>query len=128
MTQHDLKQATLGQLLDQAIAYCGGKIEEPQVAIMLGTIDRDHVIRLLRLLAANDAQGIVAAIREIDEQFPNYGRLLEDLARDLQRIAVYQVVGTCDAEDDLKEQEYEELSREICAILKRRAPEVAVLG
>ena len=97
-------------LLDQAIAYCGGKIEEPQVAMMLGTIDRDHVIRLLRLLAAGDAPGIIDAIRDIDEQFPNYGRLLEDLARDLQRIAVYQVVGICDAEDDLKEQEYEELS------------------
>ncbi len=32
-------------LLDQAIAYCGGKIEEPLVATMLGTIDRDHVVR-----------------------------------------------------------------------------------
>ena len=30
-------------LLDQAIAYCGGKIEEAPVATMLGTIDRDHV-------------------------------------------------------------------------------------
>ena len=97
-------------LLDQAIAYCGGKIEEPQVAKMLGTIDRDHVVRLLRLLAAGDAKGLIDAIREIDEQFPNYGRLLEDLARDLQRIAVYQVVGTCDAEDDLKEEEYAELA------------------
>jgi len=97
-------------LLDQAIAFCGGKIEEPQVAKMLGTIDRDHVVRLLRLLAADDAAGIIEAIRQIDEQFPNYSRLLEDLARDLQRIAVYQVVGTCDSEDDLNEQEYAELS------------------
>ena len=38
-------------LLDQAIAFCGGRIEEPLVAKMLGTIDRDHVVRLLRLLA-----------------------------------------------------------------------------
>ena len=97
-------------LLDQAIAYCGGKIDAPQVASMLGTIDRDHVVRLLRLLAGNDAQGIIETIREIDAQFPNYERLLEDLARDLQRIAVYQVVGTCDAEDDLKEEEYAELA------------------
>ncbi len=97
-------------LLDQAIAYCGGAIEEEPVALMLGTIDRDHVARLLRLLADGDAKGIIDAIREIDEQFPNYGRLLEDLARDLQRIAVFQVVGTCDNEDDLGEQEIAELS------------------
>jgi DNA polymerase-3 subunit gamma/tau len=115
-------------LLDQAIAYCGGKIEEPQVAMMLGTIDRDHVIRLLRLLAAGDGRGIIDAIRDIDEQFPNYGRLLEDLARDLQRIAVYQVVGTCDAEDDLKEQEYEELGGAMAVEDVQLFYQAAILG
>jgi DNA polymerase-3 subunit gamma/tau len=115
-------------LLDQAIAYCGGKIEEPKVALMLGTIDRDHVVRLLRLLAAEDAKGIVDAIREIDEQFPNYGRLLDDLARDLQRIAVYQVVGTCDAEDDLKEEEYAELANALSAEDVQLFYQAAILG
>jgi DNA polymerase-3 subunit gamma/tau len=115
-------------LLDQAIAYCGGRIEEQQVARMLGTIDRDHVVRLLRLLAEGDARTIVAAIREIDEQFPNYGRLLEDLARDLQRIAVYQVVGTCDAEDDLKEEEYAELAEALPAEDVQLFYQVAIMG
>ena len=115
-------------LLDQAIAYCGGKIEEPQVAKMLGTIDRDHVVRLLRLLADGDAAGIIDAIREIDEQFPNYNRLLEDLARDLQRIAVYQVVGTCDAEDDLKEEEYAELAAVLPTDDVQLFYQVAIMG
>jgi DNA polymerase-3 subunit gamma/tau len=92
-------------LLDQAIAYCGGKVEEAPVATMLGTIDRDHVARLVTLLAANDAQGIIAALKDIDEQFPDYARLLEDLARILQRIAVYQVVGSIDAEEDLSDEQ-----------------------
>ncbi len=115
-------------LLDQAIAYCGGAITEPQVAKMLGTIDRDHVVRLLRLLAADDARGMVEAIREIDEQFPNYGRLLEDLARDLQRIAVFQVVGTCDAEDELKEKEYAELAELLPAADVQLFYQVAIIG
>jgi DNA polymerase-3 subunit gamma/tau len=115
-------------LLDQAIAFCGGAIEEAQVAIMLGTIDRDHVVRLLRLLGNNDAKGIVDAIREIDEQFPNYSRLLEDLARDLQRIAVYQVVGTCDSEDDLNEQEYAELSALLPEADVQLFYQVAIMG
>ena len=97
-------------LLDQAIAYCGGKIEEASTATMLGTIDRDHVMRLMKLLADNDARGIIETIREIDEQFPDYSRLLDDVARDLQRVAVYQVVGTCDSEDDLSEKEIAELA------------------
>ena len=115
-------------LLDQAIAFCGGKIEEPQVAKMLGTIDRDHVVRLLRLLAAGDGKGIVDAIREIDEQFPNYSRLLEDLARDLQRIAVFQVVGTCDSEDDLNEQEYAELSEALPMADVQLFYQIAIMG
>jgi len=90
-------------LLDQAIAYCGGNVEETSVAVMLGTIDRDHVIRLLRLLAAEDAPGIIDTIAELDEQFPDYARLLEDLARMLQRIAVFQIVGTVDVDDDVAE-------------------------
>jgi DNA polymerase-3 subunit gamma/tau len=92
-------------LLDQAIAYCGGKVEEAPVAAMLGTIDRDHVTRLVKLLAENDAAGIIAALREIDEQFPDYARLLEDLARVLQRVAVHQVVGSIDAEEELSGEE-----------------------
>ena len=86
-------------LLDQAIAYCGGKVEGTPVAKMLGTIDRDHVSRLLQLLASSDASGIIDALREIDEQFPDYARLLEDLARELQQIAVYQVVGSIESDE-----------------------------
>ncbi len=97
-------------LLDQAIAYCGGKVEELPVAKMLGTIDRDHVTRLLRLLAASDGRGLIDAVREIDEQFPDYGRLLEDLARTLQRIAITQVIGTIDSDEELDADEIAELA------------------
>ncbi len=97
-------------LLDQAIAYCGGKVEEESLALMLGTIDRDHVVRLLRHLAANDAAAIIDLVAELDEQFPDYARLLEDLARMLQRIAVYQLVGAVDADDELAETVLAELA------------------
>jgi DNA polymerase-3 subunit gamma/tau len=50
------------------------------------------------------------AVRERDEQFPDYSRLLDDIARDLQRVAVYQVVGSCDSEDDLSQTEIAELA------------------
>lgn len=90
-------------LLDQAIAYCGGNVDQAATAKMLGTIDRDHVNRILTLLADADGAGLIATIREIDEQFPDYGRLLDDVARDLQRVAVYQVVGASDSEDELRE-------------------------
>jgi DNA polymerase-3 subunit gamma/tau len=97
-------------LLDQAIAYCGGKVDEESLALMLGTIDRDHVVRLLRYLAADDAAAIIDLVAELDEQFPDYARLLEDLARMLQRIAVYQLVGSAGADDEIAEKVVSELA------------------
>ncbi len=115
-------------LLDQAIAYCGGNVEEAATATMLGTIDRDHVILLLKLLAAGDAKGIIEAIRQIDEQFPDYSRLLDDIARDLQRVAVFQVVGTCDSEDDLSLQEIAELAEVMPMADVQLFYQVAIMG
>ncbi len=88
-------------LLDQAIAFCGGDVAEKAVATMLGTIDRQHVSRLLSFLAAADASGLMREIAEIDQQFPDYGQMLDDIARILQRIAVYQAVGKIESEEDL---------------------------
>ncbi len=115
-------------LLDQAIAYCGGKIEEATTATMLGTIDRDHVMRLMKLLAAGDAKGIIETVSEIDEQFPDYSNLLDDIARDLQRVAVYQVVGTCDSEDDLSEKEIAELAENMPIEDVQLYYQVAIMG
>ena len=115
-------------LLDQAIAYCGGNVEEASTATMLGTIDRDHVMRLMKLLANSDARGIIETIREIDEQVPDYSRLLDDVARDLQRVAVYQVVGTCDSEDDLSEKEIAELAQSMPIADVQLFYQIAIMG
>lgn len=115
-------------LLDQAIAYCGGEVQEAQVGVMLGTIDQQHVSRLLKLLAAGDASGLLSAIAEIDEQFPDYARLLDDLARALQRIAVFQVTGTSDTDDDVSETELAELAAQIGAEDVQLFYQTALLG
>ena len=115
-------------LLDQAIAYCGGKVDEASVAAMLGTIDRDHVTRLLRLLADADAPGIIDAIADIDEKFPDYSRLLDDLARALQQIAVFQVVGRLNVDDDVSEEVVEELAGQMLAADVQLYYQIAILG
>ncbi len=102
-------------LLDQAIAYCGGKVEQASVAVMLGTIDREHVSRLIELLASGDAAGIIAALEAIDTQFPDYARLLEDLARDLQKIAICQVVGSIDDDEELSNEHIAALAESLSA-------------
>jgi DNA polymerase-3 subunit gamma/tau len=115
-------------LLDQAIAYCGGKVEQASVAVMLGTIDREHVSRLIELLASGDAAGIIAALAEIDTQFPDYARLLEDLARDLQKIAVFQVVGSIENDEELSNEHIAALAETLSAADVQLFYQTALIG
>jgi len=79
-------------------------------------------------LADGDAAGLIAAIAEVDEQFPDYARLLDDLARVLQRIAVYQTVGVIDQEDDVDEAQLDALASKIAAEDVQLFYQIALLG
>ncbi len=115
-------------LLDQAIAYCGGDLTEAAVGVMIGNIDRRHIAELLALLAANDARGLVRAIARIDEQFPDYAHMLDDLARMLQRIAVFQMVGAIDSDDDIDEGEIAEFAGRLSAEDLQLFYQMALIG
>jgi len=80
-------------LLDQSIAFGAGKVEGPLVAAMLGSIDREHVLRLLAALAKQDGAALLAEVEQLDESAPDYGSVLDELLEALQRIAVLQLVG-----------------------------------
>jgi len=79
-------------LLDQAIAFGGGRLTEDEVRSMLGTIDRDVVYRLLDTLSNGDAAGLLQEIRAADEFSPDYAALLADMVSVLQRVALAQVL------------------------------------
>jgi DNA polymerase-3 subunit gamma/tau len=79
-------------LADQLIAFGGGKVEEQGARAMLGTIDRDHVTKLARALAAGDARKLVESARALEEFSPDYGQVLDDLASLLTRVALRQLV------------------------------------
>ncbi len=79
-------------LLDQSLAYGAGRVTEAEVRAMLGTVDRQEVIRVVERLAERDARGVVAAIAAIDEFAPDYGQLLDEIAALLQKVALHQAV------------------------------------
>jgi DNA polymerase-3 subunit gamma/tau len=86
-------------LTDQLIAFGGGKVEEQGARSMLGTIDRDHVTKLARALAAGDAPTLVEAARALEEFSPDYGQVLDDLASLLTRVALRQLVPDYDGDE-----------------------------
>jgi len=85
-------------LLDQAIAFGGGKLTEAEVRDMLGTIDRDVIYRLLDALSRDDAALLLDEINKTDAFAPDYAALLGDMVSVLQRIALAQMLP--DAIDD----------------------------
>ena len=87
-------------LLDQAIAYGGGKVAEGEVRVMLGTIDHDAVDRLLRGLAAGDARALLATVADVVEHGADCAGLLEELLRALHRIALAQADAALAGEAD----------------------------
>jgi DNA polymerase III subunit gamma/tau len=87
-------------LLDQLIAFGGGTLNEANTRAMLGTIDRGHVGRLIDALARADGSGLLAEVRELDRDAPDYDRALVELAAFLQRIAIVQIVPEAALEDE----------------------------
>jgi DNA polymerase III subunit gamma/tau len=75
-------------LLDQAIAYAGGRVTESEVRAMLGSVDRDYVFRLIECVAAGDVPGVVAIADEMAARSLSYSVALQDLAATLYRMAL----------------------------------------
>jgi len=79
-------------LLDQMLAFGAGRVIESDARSMLGTVDRQQVLRLVEHLAGRDARSLFGSIAAIDEFAPDYGQLLEELAALLQKVALRQAV------------------------------------
>jgi DNA polymerase-3 subunit gamma/tau len=87
-------------LLDQAIAYGGGRLAGPEVRAMLGTVDRTRVSGLLEAIAADDAAALFARVGEVAEFAPDFGTVLDELAAQLHRVQLRQFLGAAAGPDD----------------------------
>jgi DNA polymerase-3 subunit gamma/tau len=86
-------------LLDQLLAYGNGKALEADARAMLGTVGRDQVVQLARLLAAGDARGLIDHAHGLDERGSDPAQLLEQLAALLERVALKQLVPDFDGDE-----------------------------
>src|SRR3569833_356281 len=86
-------------LLDQLIAFGGGKAGEAEARAMLGTISRDHVERLAELLASMNIQELMQCARSLEEFAPDYAQVLDELAGLLVRVAMKQTVSDFEGDD-----------------------------
>ncbi len=86
-------------LLDQLIAYGNGRVGEADARAMLGTIDREHVVRVAELLAAGDPGALIDYARQLEDWSLDYAELLEQLAALFERVALKQLVPAFDGDE-----------------------------
>ncbi|HEV2285145.1 MAG TPA: DNA polymerase III subunit gamma/tau [Steroidobacteraceae bacterium] len=98
-------------LLDQLIAFGGGKAGEAEARAMLGTVARDHVVRLAELLASLDAAELLKGAQALEPFAPDYAQLLDELAGLLVRVGLRQAVRDYEGDEIFAPEVIERLAR-----------------
>ncbi len=79
-------------LLDQAIAYGGGRVDREQVSAMLGAVDHDYLFNILNALAKQDGPLMIAEADRMQERALSFEEGLQELGVILHQIALRQTV------------------------------------
>ena len=91
-------------LLDQAIGYGGGSVQQEAVESMLGSISRDFLGRLFDALSEQSASALLQEARLVIEHNPDYQRVCAEMIALLQQVALYQSDPGLVNEDDVGEE------------------------
>ena len=101
-------------LTDQAIAFGSGQLQEADVRLMLGSVDRSYVFRLIEALALGDGKTVVETSEALRLNGLSAASTLEEMSTVLQRMAVVQTLarsGGAAAQDDDTDPEATETAR-----------------
>ncbi|HEY8085894.1 MAG TPA: DNA polymerase III subunit gamma/tau [Methylophilaceae bacterium] len=115
-------------LLDQAIAYGAGAVNESEVRSMLGAIDQDYLFTLLETLVNGDGAALLKLAEQMEERSLSFDAALQDLAALLHQIAIAQTMPSA-IRDDLPERErIMQLAQKISAEDAQIYFQIAILG
>ena len=87
-------------LLDQAIAFSAGRVEEGIVSSMLGVVDQSYLLELLEALGEHNAVKVLEISENISIRSIAFDTVLQELAALLHRVALAQTVPQAIDEDE----------------------------
>ena len=79
-------------LLDQAIAFSNGNVNDNDVRLMLGSIEQHHVYDLLDALASDDGSLLIKHVQELAQQAPDFSAVLAEVITCLHYLALLKQV------------------------------------
>jgi len=115
-------------LLDQALAFGGGSIQEQEVRDMLGSVSRDKVIRLLKSVLQRDAQQTMNVVAELAELSPDFENVLAEFLSLLHHMSLAKTVPEALDEFVSAREELLKLSEEVSAEDLHLFYQIALIG
>ncbi len=115
-------------LLDQAIAFGGGKLDVAEVREMLGTIDQHHVMTLLQHLADKNGAALLQEVDALAQQSPDFGAVLAAMISVLHQVALLQAVPTALGDETAGRDELLALAAQLSAEDTQLFYQIALLG
>lgn len=115
-------------LLDQVIAFGGGKLTAADTRAILGTLDRAQVFAIVDALIARDAKRILEYVEQLDERAPDYREVLADLAAVLQKLALLQAVPDLQLDEAEDIETYKRLAAAMSAEDAQLFYQIAIIG
>ncbi len=88
-------------LLDQAIAYGHGAVNQQDVYSMLGSMPQDDLLPLLDALAAHEGEQLFHRVGQLSARAPDFHQLLEDLISLFHKIAIAQLLPKAASADEI---------------------------
>jgi DNA polymerase-3 subunit gamma/tau len=79
-------------LLDQAVAFGQGRLDNTNVQEMLGGASQYELYQLLQAIAAHNGKQMLAIVEQMANHTPDYELITDDLISLLHQIAVQQIV------------------------------------
>lgn len=79
-------------LLDQAIAFGNGVVNDSDVRLMLGSIEQHYVYDLLDALASADGNVLIQGVQELAQQAPDFSAVLAEIITCLHYLALLKQV------------------------------------
>ena len=115
-------------LLDQAIAFSAGKVEEAVVRTMLGAIDQGYLFDLLLALHEQNGVALLAVADNMATRSLAFDAALQELATLLHRIALAQTVPQAIADDEPERARLLELAQAFTAEEVQLHYQIAIHG
>ena len=115
-------------LLDQAIAFSAGKVEEAMVRTMLGAIDQGYLYDLLAALQAQNGVALLEIADSMATRSVAFDAALQELATLLHRIALVQTVPQAMADDEPERARLQELAQAFTAEQVQLCYQIAIHG